>query len=525
MTSKAASDKQTTPRRRLYKLHTWVGFHLAWVMSLVLLTGTFAVVSHEIDWLVHDEMRVTPPSERPAVDWAALEAAARDHNPGDTLLTLSRMPGDYFAYRARLINRDGQHYFLHVNQWTGEVTGETSVLTVQRVLRDLHRYLFMPNVIGLPLVTSLAFVLAISLYTGLKTTRKWGQAATRIRFGKSARVAVGDYHRAAGIWSIWFFAVMIVTGLWYLFEFGGAIGKLPLNYQSPNTVDTVEWAASRTIEFADAGQLVAAAKSAFPELDPVAVSFPTRVGAAARVQGRTADWLVRLRANAVWLNPTDASVLRVQRSTESPWLRYFNDLADPLHFGNFGGLVTKLIWFLFGALMTSLSLTGVWLTWKRLKTMGPSKAQIATSPVLVASALFCFLWCERLMGPELPEQEMRLANQSAAGHLFEVALATDAAGTPSGNLRLWVTAPRGAPNVASVELWCGDTAADEPTPVRTLAQRIRIPVEAASCHNHGEHDLNLRIEYRNGDRAELSWPAAEFESNSLVTAPSVKTEF
>ena len=172
MTSKASSDKQTTPRRRLYKLHTWVGFHLAWVMSLVLLTGTFAVISHEIDWLVHGEMRVTPPSERPPIDWAALEAAARDHNPGDTLLTLSRMSGDCFAYRARLINRDGQHYFLHVNQWTGEVTGETSVLTVQRVFRDLHRYLFMPNFIGLPLVTSLAFVLAISLYTGLKTTRK-----------------------------------------------------------------------------------------------------------------------------------------------------------------------------------------------------------------------------------------------------------------------------------------------------------------------------------------------------------------
>ncbi len=525
MISKAPSDKQTTPRRRLYKLHTWVGFHLAWVMSLVLFTGTFAVVSHEIDWLFHDEMRVTPPSERPAIDWAALEAAARGHNPGDTLLTLSRMPGDYFAYRARLINRDGQHYFLHVNQWTGEVTGETSVLTVQRVLRDLHRYLFMPNVIGLPLVTSLAFVLAISLYTGLKTTRKWGQAATRIRFGKSARVAVGDYHRAASIWSMWFFVVMIVTGLWYLFEFGGTIGELPLNYQSPEAVDTVEWDTSRTIELADAGQLVAAAKSAFPALEPVLVRFPARVGAAAQVQGRTGDWLVRPRANAVWLNPTDASVLRVQRSTESPWLRYLNDLADPLHFGTFGGLVTKLIWFLFGALMTSLSFTGVWLTWKRLKTAGPSKAQIASSPVLVACALFCFLWYERLMGPQPPEQETRLADQSTADHLFEVALATDTSGTPSGDVRLWVTAARGAPNLASVELWCGDAAADEPTPVHTLAQRIRIPVQAASCRYHGEHDLNLRVEYRNGDRAEFSWSAAELKSSGLVTARGIETEF
>ena len=254
-------NKATTPRRRLYKLHTWVGFHLAWVMALILLTGTLAVIAYEIDWLLNDEMRVTPPAARPAPDWAALEAAARRHRPGDTLLSLSRMPGDYFAYRARLVDRDGRHYFLHLDQWTGKVTGETSVLTVQRVLRDLHRYLFMPNFIGLPLVTSLAFILAISLYTGLKTTRQWRRAATRIRFDKSARVATGDYHRAAGIWSIWFFVVIIVTGAWYLFEFGGIIGKLPMNYEPPRVEETIAREASRTIEFADAGELIASSPS------------------------------------------------------------------------------------------------------------------------------------------------------------------------------------------------------------------------------------------------------------------------
>ena len=294
-------DKATTPRRRLYKLHTWVGFHLAWVMALVLLTGTFAVIAHEIDWLLRDEMRVVPPPARAAIDWAALEAAARDYRPGDTLLSLSRMPGDYFAYRARLIDRDGRHYFLHLNPWSGEVTGETSVLTVRRVLRDLHRYLFMPNFIGLPLVTSLAFVLAISLYTGLKTTRRWGRAATRIRFDEPARVATGDYHRAAGIWSIWFFAVIIVTGVWYLFEFGGVIGKLPMHYEPPKAVGTASREASRTVEFADAGELVAAARAAFPSLEPVSIVFPNRVGAPvqrARAHGGLAGAAARERGLA-----------------------------------------------------------------------------------------------------------------------------------------------------------------------------------------------------------------------------------
>jgi uncharacterized iron-regulated membrane protein len=34
-------------------------------------------------------------------------------------------------------------------------------------------------------------------------------------------------------------------------------------------------------------------------------------------------------------------------------------MADPLHFGTFGGVWTKLVWFVFGLAMTSLAVSGV----------------------------------------------------------------------------------------------------------------------------------------------------------------------
>jgi uncharacterized iron-regulated membrane protein len=41
--------------------------------------------------------------------------------------------------------------------------------------------------------------------------------------------------------------------------------------------------------------------------------------------------------------------------------------ADPLHFGTFGGLATKLIWVVFGLLLTGMAASGAYIYAKRTK--------------------------------------------------------------------------------------------------------------------------------------------------------------
>jgi len=71
------------------------------------------------------------------------------------------------------------------------------------------------------------------------------------------------------------------------------------------------------------------------------------------------------------------------------WLQivYFDDLYlchgydsdDPLHFGNFMGLTSKIVYFFFGLTLVTMSITGIWM-WKnrnqKRKTRGLEQARL-----------------------------------------------------------------------------------------------------------------------------------------------------
>ena len=73
---------------------------------------------------------------------------------------------------------------------------------------------------GWYLVSLLGLPLLASLITGLVVYKRFwkGFFKPTLRFRHGARIFWGDFHRLSGIWSIWFIAVISITGIWFLIE-------------------------------------------------------------------------------------------------------------------------------------------------------------------------------------------------------------------------------------------------------------------------------------------------------------------
>ncbi len=318
-----------------------------------MLTGTLAVFGNEIDWLMNADMRVKPSTVERDVNWPGVAMAAAQYAPDSKLVALSAPVGRGFAATATIVTSDGVQRRLYVHPTSGEVRGEASGLNAQRILRWIHRSLILQTKIGVPIVSSMSVVLAISLVTSFVVYKKWWRGFFKPLRWRNARTLFGDFHRLAGLWSLWFVILMILTGTWYLVEILGAGAPRSPRVWRTGVATTAEQSAAAL------PSILSAAREAQPALRIKHISFAGENAAAFTVSGQHKAILVRVRANAVWVEAETGEAILVNDARDLNVHQRIAEMADPLHFGDFGGVWTKIIWFIFGILLTLLSLSGV----------------------------------------------------------------------------------------------------------------------------------------------------------------------
>jgi uncharacterized iron-regulated membrane protein len=348
-----AAKSKAKGARLWWRVHQWVGLKLSILLGFVFLTGTLAVFSNEIDWLLRPAMRVDPATVQGPVAWAEAARNVTAARPEAKILLLTEPIDRGFALVATVQDPDGGRGFVYAHPSTGAVQGQGAWVGAQRILRNMHRHLNLPTAIGVPIVSSLSILLLISLTTSFVVYKKWWRGFFRPVRWRDPRTAMGDLHRLAGVWSLWFVALIGATGLWYLAE--STVAKAP---PAPRAkVAAVKLDAQGLADRLPAS--LSAARAAYPGLRIQRIVFPTGKSGAFQFQGQHKALLVRERANAAWTRAETGQVVLLTDGRELTVHQRISEMADPLHFGTFGGVWTKLVWFAFGLAITSLAVSGV----------------------------------------------------------------------------------------------------------------------------------------------------------------------
>lgn len=334
-----------------FLVHKWASIICTAFLLMLCLTGLPLIFHDEIDRLTESAAAPSgPPSSGTGPGLLPLDVmlakalksrpgevpvfmAFDNHRSGMTITTAPAPDSPAARMTIQLFDRS-----------TGVATGQVDEDGVMHVLLQLHTDMFLglPGMLFLGAMGVLfvaALVSGVVLYAPFMRKLAFGT----LRTNRSARLKWLDYHNLLGVAA---FAWMMVVGL------TGIINTLatPIQrvWQMTELAEmTRTYAGKPALPPARYGSLdraMAAARKALPDKNPQFIAFPgggfsSQHHYAVFFQGATP-----LTEKALIPVLIDAETGRLTDVRPMPWYSLALSYAQPLHFGDYGGLPLKLLW-------------------------------------------------------------------------------------------------------------------------------------------------------------------------------------
>lgn len=371
--STTSAAAQRPVRRKIVKVHRWLGLGVAVFWLVQAMTGVLLSFHFEIEDASLSTANVP-------TDLAAIEQKLDDLDSagGEAdvvwIWTTAGLPDRYVINytdpegESRLIRIDGAGDVLRDRAAT-----DHSFLTF---MREVHMNLLSGRT-GELIMAFTAIILLINIVFGVIAAwprrRMWKKALTlNLRGNRVARMH--SLHRTIGLWGVIPAALVISTGVLMIFEhaIGDAVGvhevTLPAN---PPAAEQASFAS-----------VVEAAVAAVPGSRFVGTAMPSPEDASYYAWVRAPGELYRggYGGSLVIVDANDASVRGAYPVTEAGPAKAFVASFYPLHTGEFAGLPGRIVGLLTGVWLTATVIFGLvlWLRRRSLRRNGPRQKTTAT---------------------------------------------------------------------------------------------------------------------------------------------------
>ncbi|MER1156906.1 PepSY domain-containing protein, partial [Pseudomonas aeruginosa] len=325
-----------------------------------------------IVWLANPDVRASKPYEdAEPLSFSQVLKAINEAQPDLLVESIQRPDEEHFALTAEVSYPGGSEATLYINPYTGAIQGESPSFDFRQFTRALHGWWLVPFNNGYSwgwyMVSLLGLPMLASLITGLVVYKRFwkGFLKPRLRINQGARIFWGDFHRLSGIWSIWFIALISITGTWFLIQAILADNHVTLtNDGIPPVIaraDVPRAAPGQKVPYIELDEAVRLVTGRIPSLEASAVFLPGNAYSPMFVAGR--GWYPLMFQSAA-LNPYTGKIETTRLLSDRTPLQFVTESMRPLHTGDFGGIWVKLIWFVFGLLLSMMVLSGL-LIWSK----------------------------------------------------------------------------------------------------------------------------------------------------------------
>ncbi|AQQ66781.1 hypothetical protein Mag101_03345 [Microbulbifer agarilyticus] len=374
--------------KTLFKVHSWMALAAFIPLLVICITGSILVFKHEIDSvLLADKVRVESAGrERLSLD--ALEDAMRrnfsDYEPVGWVLFQDSNRAD-LVYTIQH-GTDEWTYAL-LDQYTGEPLRPPMALTHHLTdwLLELH-FTFLLGDWGM-LVTSLFSILLCLLgISGFILYRKFWKNFFTLRWNARMIVYFSDLHKMTGIIGAPILLILGFTGAWWnIAHFAHEVAEHADGHEHHHMVDRLY-----SEELSLQGLLDNTGER-IQNFEATYISLPWEPGANITFWGDvpTANPLTSQYASNITYNAQSGEHMLSYDIRDATIGATIVDTYRRLHFGDFAGLVSKVVWCVVGLSPLLLSITGIYIWYQRRdkRRKARKKRQERSAGVLTGSTV------------------------------------------------------------------------------------------------------------------------------------------
>lgn len=388
------------PKRSLFRrinewLHLWLGLASGIVVFVVCLTAALWVFRYEVWYFTEPYQRVEA-QNKPILPPSALMAKAsafaqRQEGKPVELTSITYGTSQKSAFTTYQPEK-GKFYAVYLNPYDGNILyhkkGPSTAEAFFIFVRSGHRFFFLPQKIGSPVVGVSCIIFVITLVTGLiwwypkKWTKSTRDKSFKIKWNGNWKRVNLDLHNVLGFYAFLVAIALTISGIVYSFDWFDKgyqwllTGKTIASHGHPDNHPHSDTTVTRALYNQPVDILWQRIRADHPgELGRLNISFPEEPNDPYEIAINPEDGTIFKTFNRFF----DRNTLAELPSDES---KKFEELSAgeklyamnfDIHVGQIYGLPTRILAFFVSLIGASLPVTGFIVWWFRGKRGTPTK--------------------------------------------------------------------------------------------------------------------------------------------------------